>query len=132
MASELRVNTLKDASGNNSVATSVVFAGSAKIWISINCGGTAAANDSYNVSSITDNATGDMSIAITNNMGNSDYAMSDSSGYVNNWGNGNFFYEHTAPRSTSAYRHYSFTQADASGVATDTPTLDSIAHGDLA
>ena len=27
MASELRVNTLKDASGNNSVATSVVFGG---------------------------------------------------------------------------------------------------------
>ena len=32
MASELRVNTLKDASGNNSVATSVVIAGSAKAW----------------------------------------------------------------------------------------------------
>ena len=32
MASELRVNTLKDASGNNSVATSVVFNGTCKAW----------------------------------------------------------------------------------------------------
>ena len=32
MASELRVNTLKDASGNNSIATSVVFSGTAKCW----------------------------------------------------------------------------------------------------
>ena len=30
MASELRVNTLKDASGNNSIATSFVANGSAK------------------------------------------------------------------------------------------------------
>ena len=32
MASELRVNTLKDASGNNSIATSVVHNGVAKCW----------------------------------------------------------------------------------------------------
>ena len=32
MASELRVNTLKDAAGNNSVATSFVASGSAKAW----------------------------------------------------------------------------------------------------
>ena len=32
MASILRVNTLTDASSNNSIATSVVFGGSAKAW----------------------------------------------------------------------------------------------------
>ena len=53
MASELRVNTLKDASGNNSVATSFVAGGSAKVWINLN-GATAAARDSLNVSSVTD------------------------------------------------------------------------------
>ena len=36
MASELRVNTIKDASGNNSVATSVLFGGSGKAWINMN------------------------------------------------------------------------------------------------
>ena len=33
MASELRVNTLKDASGNNSVGMSTVANGSAKQWV---------------------------------------------------------------------------------------------------
>ena len=32
MASELRVNTLKDAAGNNSIATSFVAGGSAGHW----------------------------------------------------------------------------------------------------
>ena len=32
MASELRVNTLKDASGNNSIGLSYVAEGSAKTW----------------------------------------------------------------------------------------------------
>ena len=33
MASELRVNTLKDANGNNSVGLSYVAEGSAKAWV---------------------------------------------------------------------------------------------------
>ena len=33
MASELRVNTLKDASGNNSIGMSYVAEGSAKVWV---------------------------------------------------------------------------------------------------
>ena len=41
MASELRVNTLKDAAGNNSIATSFVAGGSAKTWVNFN--GTVAA-----------------------------------------------------------------------------------------
>ena len=36
MASELRVNTLKDASGNNSIATSFVANGSVKAWVNCN------------------------------------------------------------------------------------------------
>ena len=35
MASELRVNTLKDAAGNNSIATSFVAGGSAKAWATL-------------------------------------------------------------------------------------------------
>ena len=42
MASELRVNTLKDANGNNSIATSFVAGGSAKVWINFD-GDTASA-----------------------------------------------------------------------------------------
>ena len=57
MASELRVNTLKDASGNNSIATSFVANGSAKVWQRHNASQTLASG-SLNCSSVTDEATG--------------------------------------------------------------------------
>ena len=68
MASELRVNTLKDASGNNSVATSTVAQGSAKAWIKFNSTGTIATRDSFNVSGIVDEETGITTVSFTNNM----------------------------------------------------------------
>ena len=75
MASELRVNTLKDASGNNSVATSTVAEGTAKFWASFNGTGTAAIRDSFNSASLTDNGTGDFTNAYTNAMGNASYCI---------------------------------------------------------
>ena len=54
MASELRVNTLKDASGNNSVATSVVASGSAKASLNYKGTATNSVRYSFNVSSVTD------------------------------------------------------------------------------
>ena len=74
MASELRVNTLKDASGNNSVATSTVANGSAKAWVNFNGAGTPAINNSNNVSSITDTASGQQTFAFTNAMSDANYA----------------------------------------------------------
>jgi|9_EtaG_2_1085328.scaffolds.fasta_scaffold99438_2 hypothetical protein len=71
MASELRVNTLKDASGNNSVAVSTVFDGTAKAYAK--CTATTSIDDSYNVSGGTDNGTGDYTYAFTNNMANGNY-----------------------------------------------------------
>jgi len=58
MASELRVNTLKDAAGNNSIATSFVANGSAKAWINFDGTGTISIRDSFSVSSIDDDGTG--------------------------------------------------------------------------
>ena len=57
MASELRVDTLKDASGNNSVATSFVAQGSAKAWSFVNQV-TDVIESSLNISSHTDSGTG--------------------------------------------------------------------------
>tara|TARA_R100001198_G_scaffold64362_1_gene37861 strand:+ start:285 stop:683 length:399 start_codon:yes stop_codon:yes gene_type:complete len=77
MASELRVNTLKDASGNNSIATSFVASGSAKAWINFTGVSTTASRDSFNISSITDAGTGNTHpIAMTSAMANDDYAGS--------------------------------------------------------
>ena len=75
MASELRVNTLKDAAGNNSIATSFVAGGSAKCWVNFNGTGTAATRDSFNLSSLTDNATGDFTISFSSSFSNNDYAV---------------------------------------------------------
>ena len=57
MASELRVNTLKDASGNNSVAMSTVSNGTPKGYAYWNQE-TPGLTDSLNASSLTDSATG--------------------------------------------------------------------------
>tara|TARA_R100000329_G_scaffold77124_2_gene66298 strand:- start:2575 stop:2973 length:399 start_codon:yes stop_codon:yes gene_type:complete len=80
MASELRVNTLKDASGNNSVAMSTVAEGSAKVWSNLNGTGTIALRDSFNVGSATDQGTGDYTINFTNSMNNDDYSVSANAG----------------------------------------------------
>ena len=72
MASELRVTTLKDASGNNSVATSVVFNGSAKVWLYAPAT-VASISDSFNISSLDDDGTGEAGMNLTSNMGSANY-----------------------------------------------------------
>jgi len=84
MASELRVNTLKDASGSNTVSTETLAEGSAKAWV--NFDGTAVngtvdltgVRDSFNISAIVDNNTGDYRIDINADMNSTDYVVSGS------------------------------------------------------
>ena len=72
MASELRVDTLKDANGNNSVSTSNLEKGRAKAWASVDGTSVTSATDtagvrgSFNVASLVDNTTGDFTINMTN------------------------------------------------------------------
>ena len=75
MASELRVNTLKDASGNNSVATSVIAEGTAKAWANIDGSGTVSLRDSFNTSGLTDNGTGDYTTSFSTSFGNANYSF---------------------------------------------------------
>tara|TARA_B100001063_G_C16680224_1_gene511317 strand:+ start:730 stop:1116 length:387 start_codon:yes stop_codon:yes gene_type:complete len=76
MASELRVDTLKDSSGNNSIATSFVAAGSAKAFGLFNGTGTIATRKSLNVSGITDVTSGRMTVAFSTSMDSGDYTTS--------------------------------------------------------
>ena len=48
--------------------------GLAKAWINFNGSGTVAIRDSLNITSITDNGTGDYDITIANDMANANYA----------------------------------------------------------
>ena len=80
MASELRVNTLKDAAGNNSIATSFVAGGSAKAWVNFNTApSTPAIQGSFNVSSLTDGAT-EVAFNLTSAMSDAFYAPVGSGG----------------------------------------------------
>ena len=72
MASELRVNTLKDANGNNSIATSVLHGGATRAWFTL--GVDAALDDSFNCSSVDDDGSGDYGIHFSANFNNALYA----------------------------------------------------------
>jgi hypothetical protein len=86
MASELRVNTFKDASGNNSIATSFVANGSAKAWVNFDGGAVngstdlTGVNDSFNVSSLVDNGDGEHTVNIDSDMGNTNYNITVTDG----------------------------------------------------
>jgi hypothetical protein len=66
MAGTLTISTLSD--GTNSTSSTNCIQGSAKAWINFNGTGTPAIRASYNVSSITDNGTGDYTVNFTNAM----------------------------------------------------------------
>ena len=74
MASELRVNTLKDAAGSNEVAMTYVANGSAKCWVLFQGTGTVAINDSLNTASISDVGTGQYTVNFSNSMGSAFYS----------------------------------------------------------
>ena len=74
--STLEVSNLND--GTTTVGTTFITNGSAKVWVNFNGTGTIAARDSHNVSSLTDNGTGDYNINFSNNMSNSDYYVGES------------------------------------------------------
>ena len=71
--SELNVTTLGNQTGTKTVPTETVVAGSAKAWVNFNGTGTVAIRDSFNVSSITDNAVGDYTVNFSTDMSSVDY-----------------------------------------------------------
>jgi len=66
MASILRVNTLTDASSNNSVALATVSQGTTKTWVNYDAVDQAT-RGSLNQSSLTDHATGEFTTTHSNN-----------------------------------------------------------------
>ena len=70
--STLNVANITD--GTDTVATGYVVNGSAKAWGFVIGTGTAAIQDSNNLSSITDNGSGNYTLSYTNSMDNTNYA----------------------------------------------------------
>ena len=77
MAGQLTIDTLKASSGV--FATQNGMTGIAKAWVNFNGTGTVAIRDSFNVSSITDNGTGDYTVNFTTAFANANYAVIASS-----------------------------------------------------
>jgi hypothetical protein len=73
--STLRVGTISNAGGTQSTSAENVINGSAKAWVNFNGTGTVAIRQQYNVSSITDNGTGDYTVNFTNSMVDANYSV---------------------------------------------------------
>lgn len=135
MASIIKVETLQDTDGNNSIGMQFVSSGSVKAYISVNQTGTQAINDSFNVASIADNGTGLTGVTYTNNMSVSSHAVtmadngqsfSGSAGGVNS--NGNYPFSGNQKLTT---RHGIDARSQTNSV-TDKDDASTIVAGDLA
>lgn len=98
MAGTLTISTLKNDTGV--LATQNGMTGIAKAWVNFNGTGTVAIRDSFNVSSITDNGTGDYTVNFTTAMPNANYAAVISANYED--ASGSLYYGLTATRSLAA------------------------------
>ena len=61
--------------GEGGSTTTNLQQGLGKCWVNFNGVGTIAARDSFNMTSLTDNGTGDYTFAITNDMSNATYVI---------------------------------------------------------
>lgn len=73
--STIRANTLQNTAGSKSVPVDTVVDGSAKAWVNFNGTGTVAIRAAFNVSSITDNGTGDYTVNFTTALPDANYAV---------------------------------------------------------
>ena len=122
--STIKVTNIQDTSGNNSSTSEEIFEGRSKAWVNFDGSGTVAIRDSFNVTSITDNSTGNYTTNFTNAMANDDYAAicgyqaSSSLTYVVN----------TVSQATGSVRHQFLNYA--SGLALDQSIVNIAIFGD--
>tara|TARA_B110000971_G_scaffold208321_1_gene233368 strand:+ start:346 stop:717 length:372 start_codon:yes stop_codon:yes gene_type:complete len=83
--STIKTTTLS-TQGGSTVPVDTVVNGTAKAWVNFNGSGTVAIRRAFNVSSITDNGTGNYTITFTTAMVDADYGFSGVSGASANSG----------------------------------------------
>jgi len=72
--STLKLDTIASRDGTESTDVTNVINGSAKAWVNFNGQGTVAIRESFNVSSITDNSTGNYDVNFTTAMSDANYS----------------------------------------------------------
>lgn len=73
--STAKFDTLSNVAGTQTVPVATVAQGSAKAWVNFNGTGTVAIRASFNVTSITDNGTGDYTINFTTALSDANYSF---------------------------------------------------------
>ena len=124
--STIRVDNFGPSAGG----TTYSARGIAKAWVNFNGTGTIAARDSENVSSLTDNGTGDYTVTFSSAFGAADYAWSCFAGNDGATAVGRALTTNAAP-TASAFRFITYT-ADTGSTGNDGAVTTGIAHGDLA
>lgn len=76
--STIKTTTLSNVAGTASVPVDTVINGSAKAWVNFNGTGTVAIRASFNVSSITDNGTGNYTVNFTTALADANYSVCNS------------------------------------------------------
>jgi hypothetical protein len=133
--STIRVDNFGPSAGG----TTYSARGIAKAWVNFNGTGTIAARDSENVSSLTDNGTGDYTANIGNDFAAADYAISNMVRSTNSNGNRGaagiqLSDAASPPMSVGSFRFFTAYGASAStdGSKEDCDYVMLVAHGDLA
>ena len=112
MTSVLNVDTIADKAGTGPVALTKQEA--AKAWINLNGNSTIAARDSLNMSGLTDEGTGEYTVAFSSSFANVNFCTTQAHEYsIDATGNSSFmsFYTYTAS-SIRVELHYSGTNYD--------------------
>ena len=102
MASELRLTTLANNAGTESVDTTYVINGSAKAWVFTTDKATYVPDNSLNISSVTDNAVGRVEPNFSNSFANANIAGSFDVGFNRSAGS----YTTDGGITTSSYATY--------------------------
>jgi len=113
-----KITTLADSAGSNTSTPAAIANGIAKAWVNFNGTGAVAIRASYNVSSITDNGTGDYTVNFTTALADANYSKVLSAG-----GAGGLFIrsgEDATATTSSLFRVFT---ANTSGTNTDYPQV---------
>ena len=82
-----KITNLQSSGGSDSSTPAQLSQGRCKAWVRFNGSGTVSIGDSFNVSSITDNGTGNYEFALSTNMANINYVGIANSGRFASCGN---------------------------------------------
>ena len=128
--STLNVSNLND--GTTTVATTFITNGSVKAWSSINQTGTQAIRDSFNTSSLTDDATGHTRISYTNAFNNTSYCHFGTSAGTGGSNGDHGFVPHASNSGNTISQSHQIRCAKHDGTRTDVLFLMHGTIGDLA